>query len=306
MKTLRNISLLFVFFALSGQILLAQQIRLDAATKILIPSSAHTSNFSSFLAVINLDTLPNDVKITARRTDGSTIGTPINTVINVGAKFRSTDILGEMGAVLGDFGPITVESTNAKMLSAVSEVSSTQGTAGFFPGVNVQSAWMQGFIPEVIDTGEQGQPGTFRTNLGLNTVGATSATVTVSLHDNAGGLHGSTSIVVPGNGMMQFRVKGSIPELAGTNGYLLIESNQPIHAWASKINNGSNDPSFEIGVGALSGGSVSQIAPGVSDIRNNLLFFALALIAPLVLTMRRTRSAFSVGIDQGTWATETL
>jgi hypothetical protein len=96
MKALKNISLLAVFLVLSGQVLLAQQIRLDAATRILIPSSAHTSTFSSFLAVINLDTQPNDVKITARRTDGSIIGTPINTVINVGGKFRSTDILGEI------------------------------------------------------------------------------------------------------------------------------------------------------------------------------------------------------------------
>ncbi|HVN79119.1 MAG TPA: hypothetical protein VMW38_08980 [Terriglobia bacterium] len=305
MKTLRNGFTLIACLVLSGQAVLAQQTRLDAGTKILIPSSAHTANFSSFLAVINLDSQPNNIRITARRTDGSVIGTPINTVINVDSKFRSTDILGEMGAVSGDFGPITIESTNGKMLSAVSEVSSTQGTAGFFPGVNVQSAWMQGFIPEVIDTGEQGQAGTFRTNLGLNTIDGTAVSVKVSLHDNSGGLLGSANISVAGNGMTQLRVRDSISALGGTNGYLLIESNRPIHAWASKINNGSNDPSFEIGVGALSG-VVSQIAPPIDDYRNNLLFVILALLAPLVLALRRSQTAFSQGINQGTWATETL
>jgi hypothetical protein len=300
MRNLRGVFILFVSLALSGQVL-AQQIRLDAGTRLLIPSSAHTTRFTSFLAIINLDTLPNHVTITARRTDGSVIGNPIPTVINVGGKFRSTDILGEMGASLGDFGPITIESTNAKMLSAVSEVSSNQGTAGFFPGVNVASAWMEGYIPEVIDTTA------FRTNLGLNTIDGTPADVTVSLHDNSGAQIGGTNVLVPGNGMTQLSpLTASIHPLGGTNGYLLIKSNRPIHAWASKINNGTNDPSFEIGVAALSSGSVSQIAPGVSDIRNNLLFFALALIAPLVLTLRRTRNAFSAGIDQGTWATETL
>ncbi len=45
----------------------AQQQRLDAATKILIPSSARTASFNSFLAVINLDSQDNAITITARR-----------------------------------------------------------------------------------------------------------------------------------------------------------------------------------------------------------------------------------------------
>jgi hypothetical protein len=165
---------------------------------------------------------------------------------------------------------------------------------------------MEGYIPEVIVTGTPGQPGTFRTNLGLNTIDGTAATVKVTLHDDSGGLLGSADIPVPGNGMTQISpISSSIPALAGTNGYLLIQSNRPIHAWASKINNGTADPSFEIGVGALSG-VVSQIAPPINEVRNNLLFVMLALIAPLVLTLRRSRIAFSAGIDQSIWATETL
>ena len=89
---------LLVFGASEG---LAQQQRLDAATKILIPSSARTAAFNSFLAVINLDSQDNAITITARRADGSVIGTPRTIVLSAGGRFRSTDILGEMGGSVG-------------------------------------------------------------------------------------------------------------------------------------------------------------------------------------------------------------
>src|SRR5262249_3183375 len=156
--------------------------------------------FNSFLAVINLDSTDNAITITARRADGSVIGAK-SIVLSSSGKFRSTDILGELGGGLGEFGPITVESTNNKVLGAVSEGCSVQGPAGFFPGVNVASAWMQGYIAEVIDTGEPGNPATFRTNLGLNTVTGTPANVTVTLRGASGQSLGSTSVTVQGNGM---------------------------------------------------------------------------------------------------------
>jgi hypothetical protein len=270
----------------------AQQQRLDAATKILIPSSARTASFNSFLAVINLDSQDNAITITARRADGSVIGTPRSIVLSSNGRFRSTDILGELGGGLGEFGPITVESTNGRMLSAVSEVSSVQGPGGFFPGVNTSSAWMQGYMAEVIDTGEGGTAGTFRTNLGLNTVTATAANVTVTLRGTTGQSLGSANFVVPGNGLTQVRVRDSIGALNGTNGYLTITSNQPIHAWASKIENGTGDPSFQIGIGALAGTVISQVLPSSSDARNNLLFIGLALIPAIAFLVLKLR-----GID---------
>jgi hypothetical protein len=286
----------FIFaFGASG---LAQQQRLDAATKVLIPSSARTAAFTSFLAVINLDSQDNAITITARRENGSVIGTPRSIVLSPNGRFRSTDILGELGGGLGEFGPITVESTNGRILSAVSEVSSVQGPGGFFPGVNVQSAWMQGYMTEVIDTGDFGAAQTFRTNLGLNTVAGNPANVSVSLFNNAGTQVGSTiSYSVPGNGMRQ--INGVVRELlnsggavTGQNGYLRITSNQPIHAWASKIENGTGDPSFQIGIGALSGAVISQVLPSGSDARNNFLFIALALVPAVVFLVVKLK-----GID---------
>jgi hypothetical protein len=281
------IAFLLVFGTSDG---LAQQ-RLDAATKVLIPSSARTATFNSFLAVINLDSQDNAITITARRADGSVIGTK-SIVLSSSGRFRSADILGELGGGLGEFGPITVESTNGRILSAVSEVSSVQGPGGFFPGVNVASAWMQGYMAEVIDTGEFGSAGTFRTNLGLNTVTGTAANVTVTLRGATGQQLGSANRVVPGNGLDQFRVRDVIGALNGTNGYLTITSNQPIHAWASKIENGTGDPSFQIGIGALAGTVISQVLPTGSDARNNLLFIGLALIPTLAFLVLKLK-----GID---------
>ncbi len=178
---------------------------------------------------------------------------------------------------MGEFGPITVESTNGRILSAVSEVSSVQGPGGFFPGVNASSAWMQGYMAEVIDTGEGGTAGTFRTNLGLNTVTGTPA----NCHGHAARCHWTVSLAVPTLVGSWKRIdpsselRDSIGALNGTNGYLTITSNQPIHAWASKIENGTGDPSFQIGIGALAGTVISQVLPSGSDARNDFLFIGL-------------------------------
>ena len=234
----------------------AEEVRQDIGIKLLIPSSARTSFFKSFLVVVNLADQPNHVTITARREDGSTIGS-LETTIPTGGRFRSADILGDMGAALGEFGPLTIESTNGMVLSAVSEVSSNQGPGGFFPGINVNVAWREGILSEVIDTGDAGTQGTFRTNIGVNTVANSSATVTITLHDSLGTEVGRTTIDVPGNGMKQVnsvvrQILNSGGAVTGQNGYLKFSSDQPIIAWASKVENGSGDPSFQIGIGAAS------------------------------------------------------
>jgi hypothetical protein len=47
-------------------------------------------------------------------------------------------------------------------------------------------------------------------------------------------------------------------EATGRNGYLKISSSQPIHAWATKLENGAGDPGFQIGVAAASPASTAQ------------------------------------------------
>jgi len=231
---------------------LAQNVRSDVGLRLLIPSSVRSTTFTSSLTVLNMDVQPNTVVIRARREDGSLVGEKVTT-IPVGGRFRSTNILGELGAALGEFGPLTVESTNGRLLSAVSEVVSNQGPGGFFPGVNIETAWLQGFLLDLVDSGDFGNPGSSRTNIDINTVGSQSANATITLFDNSGTPLGSTNTTVPGNGMRQLNsiirtLLNSSGNVTGQNGHLKVVSNLPILAWASKIENGSGDPSFQIGI----------------------------------------------------------
>ena len=281
------------------------QVRQDIGTKILIPSSARTNSFTSLLVVLNLDSEQNQITITARDNGGNVMGQK-NENIPVGGEFRSADILQELGVGLGSSGPITVESTNNKMLSAISEVSTTfqvngvtTGAAGFFPGVNVATAWKLGFMPEVLQGSDPDKPTavTYRTNLGLNAAAGAAASVTITLRDNTGAQQGSPlTVTVPANGMMQ--LNSIVSTLLGGGqgtGYLRISSDQPIIAWASKITNVSNDSSFEIGVAAGPTTPVSAFIPESSDPRNELIFIVLALIAPLLLLLVQRKKNRELG-----------
>jgi hypothetical protein len=267
------------------------QVRQDIGTKLLVPSSARTATFTSLLAVVNLDNETNLVTITARDSNGSIIGQK-NENIPVGGRFRNENILSELGAGSGSFGPITVESTNGKVLTAASEVY-TAGAAGFFPGISNDTTWKLGFIPEAVEDA------THRTNLGINAAAGVAANVTITLHDDSGAQKGnSTSVTVPANGMMQLnRIVSTLLGGQGS-GYLKISSNQPVIAWASKITNSTNDASFEIGVAAGPTTPISSFIPEGSDLRNELLFVALALIAPALSLLFQRRKKSQPG-----WAT---
>jgi hypothetical protein len=303
------VPLIFVVLAFLPMTSFAQQVRQDVGTKLLIPSSARTAVFTSFLAIINQDTQSNSIHIQARNADGSTMGeTSIN--LPVGGRFRSSDILGTLGVGEGAFGPISIESTNGRLLSAVSEVTSSQGPAGFFPGVNVQSAWQQGYILEVNDTGNQGTPGTVRTNIGLNTIDGSAANVSIQMLNNTGTQVGVTiNTTVAGNGLTQLNsvirtLLQSGGGVTGVNGYLKIVSDRPIVAWASKVENGTNDPSFQIAVGAAST-VVSPTQVDVIDFKNNFLFLLFAFVGTAVLLWQQ-RKGSRTDFSQGTIIQETV
>ena len=293
MKSKTAIVLFMIVLTLIPTGLLAQQVRQDAGTKLLIPSSVKSGSFTSFLAVLNLDTQANNIQITARGENGSSIGSK-SVTIPVGGRYRATDILAELGAGLGAFGPITIESTNNRVFTAVSEVTSSQGPGGFFPGVNVDTAWKTGFISEVVDTGNAGTAHTYRTNIGVNTVSGTVANVTVTLLDNSGAQVGvPVAFTVAGNGMTQKNLimrdlLASGGGVTNQNGFLKITSNQPVIAWASKVENGTGDPSFQVGVGAATT-VVSQIATGTQVAQNNVLFVGLGMLGPIAFCFASRR-----------------
>lgn len=222
----------------------------SVGTRLLIPSSAYSDTFTSSLVVQNLELGPNRFTISAYDTGGNPLGTPLTTSLLYGNQFRSSNILKDLGAPQGSFGPIKVESLNNQLLSAGSEVRSSQGFAGFFTGVNIETAWNFGMILDVVDDGTRGTSATYRTNLGLNAVRPGSTNVTIALYSDTGVWAGTMSTTLPANGLIQ--IDGIVQRLrnssAVTRGYLRIESSQPIIAWASKIDNGTDDPSFQIGL----------------------------------------------------------
>ena len=240
----------------------------DANNRVLIPSTTRSDRFASLLFVVNRDTNTNNVLITGRDPNGSTNGT-LNLSLKPGGFFRSADILGTLHLPQGTFGPLTVESTNGKLLAAISEVRSTEGTAGFFSGLSQATASTERILPEVIDTGERGAAGTFRTNLGLNNSGSTTVAVQISLVDGSGSVLGNASRQVPARGMVQINdivrnIMGAT-STAGTHGYLQLTSSQPFHAWASKIDNGTDDPSLETAVGEeIAASGTKLLIPSVS------------------------------------------
>ena len=100
-------------------------------------------------------------------------------------------------------------------------------------------------IPFVVDSSE------FRTNLGVNNLSGETATVTLHLLDNNGLEIAAPGkqITVPAYGMTQINNVGRVLEdassITGREAYLIVESEQEIRAWASQIDNLTEDPSME-------------------------------------------------------------
>ena len=231
----------------------SQESRSDVGTRLLVASAAYSDVFASTLVVLNMDSQPNSITITAYDAGGNPLAPPLTTTLPVAGQFRSSNILQQLGAALGSFGPIKIESSSNQLLSAVSEVKSSHGFSGFFPAVNVEAGWTEGFILEAMDWGSRGTRATYRTNLGLNGVGPGPTNVSITLFNDSGQQVGNPlKTTVAANGLTQLdhiveRLRGSAPV---TEGYLRIVSSQPIIAWASKIDNGTNDPSIQLGIGA--------------------------------------------------------
>jgi hypothetical protein len=100
-----------------------------------------------------------------------------------------------------------------------------------------------------VESGEKGTPNTFRTNLGLNNPGLAPARVTLQLVSDTGEPMATSQVItVAANGMVQLDsvLRHPVFPLSRviSRAYLKLNSDQAIHAWASKINNGTNDPSI--------------------------------------------------------------
>src|SRR5262249_31193962 len=94
-------------------------------------------------------------------------------------------------------------------------------------------------------------------NLGLNNPGNQTGNVTVNLIDKDGQALGSLITTTPSQGVTQLNdivrslLGGSV--VANREGWLKVESDQPVIAWTSQIDNATQDPSLLVGQGSGSG-----------------------------------------------------
>jgi hypothetical protein len=233
----------------------------SGSTRIILPSAANTGPFRSNLILLNLSPIEARIDITALdRDSGQALGVPIQ---NLGLPANGFISYGNILASLNTndtFGPVEIHSTNGALLSAVSRVSGLNaGTSGFFPALSADSGQMAEIIPFAIDTNA------FRTNLGINNLGTTPASVNVSLFAADGTLLAGTPSpltiapqgLVQVNNILRYLLAGSSgAPVTNRQGYLKLTSNSPIKAFATQIDNSTNDPSIE---NSVSNGSVNLL-----------------------------------------------
>jgi purple acid phosphatase-like protein len=213
-------------------------------TRLLIPSAANVGTFSSSLVLMNVGYTTAQVMLKAYGTSGDLLGqsgAPLMVAPN--GVMSIENVLQSLG-VTDNYGPIEITSLNSVPVIASSRVSSSTRAGGFFEGLRYSDASQTQTIPHVVDNGG------IRTNLGINNITDLTATVTIRLFDNTGRQLASTGVSVAPRGLTQVnsvvRQLLNLEDVANLEGYIRLESDQPIFGWASQIDNVTNDPGFAV------------------------------------------------------------
>lgn len=141
-------------------------------------------------------------------------------------------------------GAIKLSSPDDFVATSRIYASSANGTLGqFVQGVDATKALLKGVVIQLKNNGTAGQSGTFRTNIGFVNVGAGEATISLRLHDRTGAVTQTVPITIPAGGAVSptnhFTAAGDY-----TDGWASFESNQPLIAYGSVVDNGTTDPTF--------------------------------------------------------------
>jgi hypothetical protein len=196
---------------------------------------------------MNVGSKPAQVALKAYSVNGAVLGQTA-TALSVAptAVLAFDNVLQALG-VTNNYGPIEITSLNNVPLIASSRVSSSSNTGGFFEGLKYSEASMTQIVPNVVDNSQ------LRTNLGINNVSDQTATVMVRLINQDGVELGATPVTVAPSGLTQMNnvARQLLNQLDNSNfeGYIRLESNQPIFGWASIIDNLTNDPGFAVSRG---------------------------------------------------------
>jgi hypothetical protein len=233
--------------------------RAVGGTQVLIPSTTSVSHCRSSLVVQNVGTEPAQVHLRLRDNFGRLLG-ELATEISSNGFFSSEDIHASLG-LREVFGPLEIDSLNGMPLLAVSRVFNINGgNSGFFEAQDVASVESSGVIPVSEDSAN------FRTNLGINNPGSTPATVQTYLYSDEGKILGTTETTVPAGGLTQLidvnRLMTGDSGTSNTRGYIRFNSDQPVFAYASLVNNSGNDPGL---LQSWFGGTTRLLIPSATN-----------------------------------------
>lgn len=142
-------------------------------------------------------------------------------------------------------GAIKLFSTDDFVASARIYATVANGTLGQFEqGVEGTEAKNKGLIPQLESTGSTGQVGTFRTNIGFVNVSSSAASVSLRLHDRNNAVVSTQQITIPANGVLSPANYFASASGDFTDSWATYESNQPLIAYGSVVDNGTTDPTF--------------------------------------------------------------
>jgi hypothetical protein len=249
-------------------------------TRILIPSAANISSFSSSLVVMNVGITTAQVSLKAYGVNGAVLGQTLTPLfISPNGVLSFGNVLQTLG-VTNNYGPIEINSLNSVPLVATSRVSSTAKAGGFFEGLSYSKASTTQVIPNIVDNSQ------LRTNIGINNLADNIANVTVRLIGKDGGELGVTSTTVAGRGLNQMnsvvRQLLNQPGVTNFEGYIRLESSQPIFGWASIIDNATDDPGFAEGKGAGSTALLVESVANVGSFKSSLVIVNMGDSSALV------------------------
>ena len=256
----------------------------ETASHLLIPSSVTSERYTSGLVVVNTSAVASSLKITIRNAQGSTLGVQKDVPIAAQGSVYFKDAFQALGVAPGGsaFGPIEIESSNEVEMQAIVLIRTQDHTGGFLPGLNRALGTRTLLLPYAEDSAD------LRTNLGLNNPGNATASAVISLATLEGIQLATRQISLPPNSLTQL---DSIVRLLGNQsareGWIRVTADQDIFAWASVIDNQTQDPSLSI---ALSRGATKWVIPSATSAGSFRSDLALANLdvepAQVVVTVR--------------------
>ncbi len=238
-----------------------------SAQRLLLPSSVSSERFGTSLTVVNTSPSSGTVKIVSRSATGVVQASLENVSIAAYGQLFFPDVFRSLG-LSGVFGPLEIEGLGGISLLASGRIFSVENTSGHFESMSNQPL-RRAVIPFAIDTTE------FRTNVGIDSLSDVIANVQVSLRDLSGLMIANLNSTVPPRGMTQ--LSNVIQTLLGSStptnreGTLWLDSDQDITAWASQIDNATQDPSFMISRPGYTGTLLIPSVTRLGDFRSALV-----------------------------------